>query len=239
MSAGPTTLVRTVAAYYDEHPERWVFVLAAGAWATMLPHVLATTAACHQLSFWADWRSWLFMVMAMMVPLMAQSLRWVAERSFRARQGRAMVGYLVGYLAPWMVLGLGVAGLLGQAWAHDARLAPITFLLAAAWSATPVYLRLVGASHRTIPLAPRSWRADRDCLRFGLRQGVPCVASCALLMVGCTLTGHGFVAMLGGAALGASERLAWQTRPWIVPLGCGTLAAWYGAAAWQAGAFAA
>ena len=78
------------------------------------PPALARSAACHQLSFWADWQRWLLMVVAMMLPLMLPSVRWTAERSFRARERRAMAGYLLGYLAPWAILGVGVAALLGR-----------------------------------------------------------------------------------------------------------------------------
>lgn len=232
MSPRFRAIAGTIAEHADDRPEWWVIAVSAGAWCLMLPHALARGAPCHQLSFWADWRAWAFMVAAMMLPLMLPSVRWVAERSFRSRQGRAMVGYVAGYLAPWMALGLGVACLLGQRWAHDPRLAPMAFALAGAWAATPLYTRLVGRSHRTVPLAPDGWRASWDCVRFGALQGIPCAASCAPLMLGCTLTGHGLVAMVGGAAIGASERLSRQPRPWMVPVGCGALAVWYGAAAW-------
>jgi hypothetical protein len=223
--------MRSIVSYSDKHPEWWVLALSASAWFVMFPHALASNTPCHQTSFWADWYNWLLMVTAMMLPLMQQSVRWTAERSFRFRERRAMSGYLLGYLSPWMILGLGVAWMLGLQWIQSLWRAPLTFALASVWAATGTYARIVRQSHRIIPLAPVGWRADRDCLRFGLVQGLPCVASCAPLMVGCTLTGHGLVAMVGGAALGASERRAFRPRPWMVPLGCAALAAWYGAKA--------
>ncbi|MFN7144383.1 MAG: DUF2182 domain-containing protein, partial [Myxococcota bacterium] len=156
-------LPRAVADAVEEHPEGGVFVLAAVAWASMLPHALSAPLTCHTASFADDWGAWMRMVLAMMLPLMAGSVRWTAERSFRSRQGRAMAGYVLGYLAPWAALGGVVAWLLGQP-GVDRSHAALVFAIASAWSATPLYTRLVGESHRTIPLAPRGWRADRDCV---------------------------------------------------------------------------
>ncbi len=214
----------------DQRPEWWALVLAVAAWVAMLPHLLSASPSGHPISFWDGWRAWTLMVIAMTVPLILESVRWAAERSLRSRQLRAMMGYLVGHLAPWVVFGAVVAWTHRAPWAHLPWLPSLAFGLAAVWALTPLYPRLVGWSHRTLPLAPKGWAADRDCLRFGFAQGVPCLGGCWLLMVGCTLTGHGPVAMVGGTLLSAAERMSWQPRPWVVPLGCAALAVWYGLA---------
>ncbi len=228
MSALASSPLRRLVQLTEEHPEWWVLPVSAAGWAAMGPHLMGTGASCHQVSFWADWRSWCLMVVAMMLPLMIESVRWVADRSFRSRQGRAMLSYVAGYLAAWAMAGLGVSWLLGFSWTHATWLPAAAFGLAAIWSLSPVYSWLMTRSHAVIPLAPSGWRADRDCLRLGMFQALPCLGTCGLLMIGCTLTGHGLVAMVGGAALGASERFSWRARPWLVPVGAVALAVWYG-----------
>lgn len=218
-----------LSALADEYPHAWVLVGCAVAWLAMVRHWLAPGVTCHQLSAASDARDFLLMIVAMMLPAMGESMRWVAARSFRSRRRRAVAGYVVGYLAPWLLVALGVAWLRGHRWAHASRLPAEVFLAAALWSATPLYRWLITASHRTIPLAPLGVRADLDCLRFALAQSVPCAAACGPLMVACALTGHGVIAMLGGTVLGLLERRSFRPRPWLVPVGCLALAAWYAA----------
>lgn len=211
----------------ERRPEAWVGLLSAAAWLAMLPHMFGQTV-CHQLSFWADWRSWMLMVVAMMVPLLLPALRFTADRSFRYRQHRAMLLHLVGYLIPWALCGLIVCLLMGRTWGHAAWLPAACFALASVWAATPVYARLMDASHRIVSLHPSGWRANRDCVYFGLVQGLPCTGSCALMMAGCAVSGHGLVAMVGGALLAATERRSFRPRRWLVPAGSAALALWYG-----------
>lgn len=110
----------------------------------------------------------------------------------------------------------------------------LAFGLGALWAATPIYRRWMEASHRRVPLHPTGWRADGSCLRLGLAQGLPCVGACAPLMVGCALTGHGAVAMLGGAWLAWAERRAVRPRRWLAPAGAAALAGWFALVAFRA-----
>jgi hypothetical protein len=71
------------------------------------------------------------------------------------------------------------------------------------------------------------WRADRDCMRYGCVIGGACAATCWPLMLACTLTGHALPAMLGGAAVGAVERLSFRPLVRRVLGGTAALAAGY------------
>jgi hypothetical protein len=64
-----------------------------------------------------------------------------------------------------------------------------------------------------MPLAPRGWRADRDCLRYGWTVGRHCVMSCGIMMTACVLASHAFVAMAGVTAIAAVERRMPRLRP--------------------------
>jgi predicted metal-binding membrane protein len=83
--------------------------------------------------------------------------------------------------------------------------------VAAAWQLTPVKQRAVWSCQRTAPLAPRGWRADRDCVRFGWDIGRRCLVSCWAMMLACSLAGHSVPAMTLAGLCGAAERYA--SRP--------------------------
>jgi predicted metal-binding membrane protein len=151
------------------------------------------------------------MVLAMMVPLALFSIRLTAARSLWRRRHRAIGGFLVGYLSPWFTFGACFAAVdialgLGR-WPHVLPwLGAIGFAVAAVWQIAPVRVRAELACHRTMPIAPHGWRADRDCFRFGWLTGGQCVISCWALMVACVLAGHSLTAMVCAAVIGVVER---------------------------------
>jgi hypothetical protein len=57
-----------------------------------------------------------------------------------------------------------------------------------------------------MPLAPRGWRADRDCVLYGWRTGTSCALSCWALMLACALSGHALIATLFVTAVALIER---------------------------------
>jgi predicted metal-binding membrane protein len=165
------------------------------------------------------WRSgsvqWSLMVVAMMLPLVVPAIRSTARRSLWYRRNRAICGFLVGYVTPWLALGLAtwaIVGAIGLEDRHGSRaLAAMGFGVAAAWQVTPVRLRAVWSCHRTAPLAPEGWRAGRDCLRYGWDIGERCVVSCWAMMLACVLAGHSLLSMTCVGVLGAVER--YRPRP--------------------------
>jgi hypothetical protein len=109
--------------------------------------------------------------------------------------------------------------------------AALCFAVMAVWRLTPMHARALAACHRTLPLAPLGWQADRDCLRFGSAIGRACVQTCWPLMVACAFAGHGLIAMAGGMALSAVERWSFWPRPRTVLAGTLAMACFYGALA--------
>jgi predicted metal-binding membrane protein len=197
------------------HPEWWSVAISAFAWTVMLDHCWqhGRHGIHHWMTFPEELQHWVLMIAAMMLPLILDAVQWTAGSSLWRRRHRAIAGFLVGYLAPWLAVGVVAAGLREQAWTHAYAVAAVALALAAVWQLTPMHRRGLTGCHRRRPLAPVGWRADRDCLRFGSVIGVACVVSCWPLMLGCALTGHGLTAMTGGMAIGWVERRSFRPRP--------------------------
>jgi predicted metal-binding membrane protein len=128
------------------------------------------------------------MAVAMMLPLSLGSIRAAARRSLRRRRRRAVAEFVGGFLAVWTVAGLAAAGALSilarvGLFRPSTASAAAALGLAALWQLTPIKRRAVNGHHRTRPLAPSGYRADRDCLAFGSATGVQCLLSCGPMMV--------------------------------------------------------
>lgn len=233
-----------------ERPEALAYAASAACWAALL---LAWTAPAAPLfclagaglfsglsfglrSALADFQwpfalgHWLLMIGAMMVPMAAAALRVVALRSFRARRGRAIGLFLAGFVAIWFAVAplYLVAALAMQVAGGGALLLPLGLALglAAAWQASAGKQRALRLCHRTVPLPPTGWKADRACLRYGLDHGRFCLASCWALMLIPAAAGHHPALMLLAAAAGIAERMGPMGQPdrTAGPLGAGGLA---------------
>ncbi|HEX8597105.1 MAG TPA: DUF2182 domain-containing protein [Chloroflexia bacterium] len=229
--------------FFWTHPEWWSLGLAALAWGAVVSHAGGATivsgAGRHQehvhhsisvphiMPFQVEFLYWCLMVVAMMVPLMLAPLRWVAFQSFRQRRHRAILLFLVGFLLPWMLVGVVPAWLRTFDWSYNPLLASGTFGLAALWVLGPVRRHALVFCHLTVPLAPSGWNADRNCLRFGLIIGASCIATCGLLMLACAFTGHSLIAMLGGTLLGVLEFRSFRPPTGYIFAGALVLAAWF------------
>lgn len=147
------------------------------------------------------------MVLAMMLPIVAPHARRVAMRSLWHRRHRAMVWFLLGYLAVWFAIGVSLAGVLvavGQPDPGPAVLAA-ALLGAAAWQVSRPRRRVMRRCGALRPGAIRGWHADRDCAIAGLRIGLRCAFTCGPVMLGMAV-GHGLILMGGLLALLLSER---------------------------------
>jgi len=127
---------------------------------------------------------WMVMTVAMMGPAALAGVRHTAASSLRWRRGRAIVEFALAYLAQWALFGAVIFGLFSAlrvvpGWSALA----IVLVIAAAWQLTPVKKRCLRDCHRSIPLPPTGWRADRAALEFGLVNGLACVGSCSALML--------------------------------------------------------
>jgi hypothetical protein len=190
------------------YPHWWAILLCAGAWGWIAARWWGSSHG-HRLSV----VDWMLMVAAMMLPLVFAHLQLVAGRSLWPRRQRAMAAFLCGYAAVSLLTGMAlvaivtVADAVGYAVGTTPMLAT-AFALAAAWQVVPLKRRALTACHRTMPLAPRGWRAHRDCLRYGWTIGGNCLVSCAGLMLACVLAGHSLPAMLTASAVAGAERVS-------------------------------
>jgi predicted metal-binding membrane protein len=210
-------------------PEHLALALGLAAWLLMLVQAASArglSCAAHDASFAGDLAAWTQMALAMMLPWTTSSLADVARRSYRERRPRAVVGYLLGYAAGWMALGALLVPLLRSALGRDARAATVLCALAAAWALLPAHERWFALCHRRIALCPVGWRADRDAVRQGLAQGLPCVASCWPLMAACAAVHHHLVMMAACTALVAFEKRMFRLERAPLALGALGIAAW-------------
>jgi hypothetical protein len=181
-----------------------------GASAAMGPQSgMVMSGASGQAQAWTL-GAWSLMVIAMMLPLTVGPLRVTVARSLWRRRQRAILEYLGGFTAVWILAGAALlsaraasvdAGWLlpsGQRQAESAAL-----LLAAVWQLTPTKRRALLACHRAHPLAPCGWRSVLDCLRYGAATGRDCLRSCGVMM-GALVVGDmaiGAMAVVAGVTL--------------------------------------
>ena len=212
-------------------PESWSLVLsglASVALATRAwrgdpvagPHALhnavsATDAGAGAMA--AGMADWSLMVVAMMVPLVAASVRMVAARSLWRRRHRAVIAFLSSYVLLWSVVGWVTLSVVTPPIAGSGSPLPATvaLLVAAAWQATACKQRALMACHRTAPLAPCGWGATRDCVHFGVLSGLRCVASCWAMMLACALAHHSILVMAAASSVAWSERSTRWGQSWI------------------------
>ena len=165
---------------------------------------------------------WLLMLAAMTPPLIVAPLRHVRERSFAHRRVRAMVLFVIGYGAVWMIAGMGLQVMaLAVRLASSDTLMCLAFSAAAAtlWQVSPAKQWCLNRCHRRPQLAAFGARADRAAFDFGLSHGAACVGACWALMLLPLLAGQGHVfTMLAVMLFIFAERLenaaplAWRWR---------------------------
>lgn len=191
------------------YPEWWSVALSIGAWIALLS--LPRHPPSHQ-STAANLVLWLLMVAAMMFPLVIAQVRQAAFHSLWSRRHRAVGLFLTGYVGPWIAFGALVI-LIRRELPIDARAAAIVaILIAAAWQLTPSKRRALSNCHRIMPLAPRGWPANRDCVSFGWRIGAACVGACWALMLVCAVSDHSMLAMCAATMVAIDDRAGFSAR---------------------------
>jgi predicted metal-binding membrane protein len=152
-------------------------------------------------------------VVAMMVPLLLPTLRRAALASLWTRRDRAIVVCVISYLALWLlamvVIGLGVDAV--HAVGGPFAAIGISGAAALAWHTTKAKRRALRACHKTLPLSPSGWAADRDCAVLGVEVGWNCVRNCWALMAVVFAFGHHPIAMFGAFVLMVIERFGRRT----------------------------
>jgi hypothetical protein len=198
-----------------QHPEWWTYAVSVVSGYVMVAHAHEHGMHVHHhlmspsLEAW----HWLLMIVAMMLPLQYDQLRWVAFRSYAERRQPAMLAYVLGFLAVWLLAGAPVVALRAASFTHSHGAAAVAFAAAAVWAFLPSHERAARACHYRRGLVPRGLAGLADTAKHGGQIGVSCVISCWPLMLACAVTGHSIVAMLAGAAISARERFAFRPSP--------------------------
>jgi hypothetical protein len=203
-----TTLVTRTHLY---HPEWCAVALAAGGWLSMLsvsiadPLMLLGRNEMHSLP--EAFVHSAVMTQAMMAPLVLYQVNRVATFSLWCRRYRAAALFLLGYLSVWTVIST-VMMMMGPALARAVGwrvMIGVSFGIAFLTVLGYGRQRLVRQCSMTMPLALRGWRADRDCLRFGVLTAQRCVTTCWPLMLA-VIVQHGMAVMAAGTLLMVAER---------------------------------
>lgn len=154
------------------------------------------------------------MAVAMMVPPAMPAIGHVALNSFYWRRRRAVLEFVVVFLAVWVAYSVVVLGAIGSSGAASSPLAAAAALaLAALWQLMPAKHRALRACHRTRPLPPKGWRATAGVADFGLHNGAACLASCWAMMLTTAFVGLPKLAWMAAlTGLITAERLSLKPR---------------------------
>ena len=203
------------------HPEWWVVLVAAAAWAFMVATSFQYTTHAHAVSGASQGIvATAVMVAAMMLPLTIPNVRHVALSSLWRRRHRAMAAFLVGFLCVWVAVQTVIQGTLGfltpsLGWTLVAGLATVTAVL---WGVSPGRKRRLRRCGLTVPLAPRGWRADADCARYGVITGLSCVTTCWALMAAIAAFSHSILFMTAVFSVQLSDRYRRRPPPGLTSL---------------------
>jgi predicted metal-binding membrane protein len=201
------------------HPEWWVVIAAAVAWlfmATMSHPHASHTGINPGRGHGQCAIGMVAMVIAMMLPLTLANVRYVAISSLWRRRHRAIVAFLVGYLAVWIVVQCVIVG----TWELLAPLigwetvGGVAMVAATLWEVAPIKRQRLRRCHRTMPLAPRGWRADTDCAQYGVTTGFSCVTMCWALMLAAAAFSHSLMVMT--VLFGVQMSGRYQQRPSLI-----------------------
>jgi predicted metal-binding membrane protein len=212
-----TSLVRdpSVTGLRPEHrPTLWINTVALAAAVLLVLDVLAAAGSGHHGadhgggSLLRDWAGWSLMVTAMMLPLVAPVVCRAAAGGLWARRRRTVAEYLLGYLAPWLVVGLVGAAVVRAVLPDPVGTgARVTVLVVAAiWHVAPPRRRLMSRCGAVQPGALRGRRAIVDAIRNGWVLGLRCLGTCLPAMT-VMLLSHQALLMAAVAAVLWSERI--------------------------------
>lgn len=185
LTAGPSLTVRAIAPVTGAVVAAWVVL----AFAT--DHSTVTSFSVM----------WVAMSIAMMVPTTVRPMMRAADGSAR----RAWT-FLGAYVAVWLAAGVP-AYLVMNAVAWTPFWIALVWITAGLYQVTPGMHRLVRSCG--------SVRFTGDPLRYGLRQGVRCVASCAPAMLAVMVTAMSLPGLVLPLALllGLTVLLCWEKEP--------------------------
>ncbi len=151
---------------------------------------------------------------AMMTPLVLFQVNRAATSSLWPRRYRAAGAFLVGFVGVWTVVGAVTlaAGVVAATWIGRAPALAGAFAIAAVTPFAPGRRRRLRRCGATRPLRPRGLASDTDCVAYGVRTGMSCVATCWPLMVA-VMIDHGLAIMVAASIVLVRERRSYDPRP--------------------------
>jgi predicted metal-binding membrane protein len=149
--------------------------------------------------------AWVVMLVAMMLPLVADTLAHVRRSAFPPLRLPMQAAFLAGYLAVWLLAGIALvaASVTVRLGAGQGTTIPVLIGLAIAilWQMSPAKQRALNRCHRYPPLSAFAPQAQRDALRLGLDRGLWCLSSCWALMLLALLAPGGHLVVMATVAL--------------------------------------
>jgi predicted metal-binding membrane protein len=217
------SLLGWVALFGSEH---WLTVpgycsLALGYWGALDGHEMAMTLLLNPRA--SLLLPWFLMLLAMMPPLLTEPMGHLWTRSLRRRRLRAVILFGMGYAAVWMLAGIVLVAaaivLKTLASVAGASALALAILMAVLWQISPGKQTCLNQCHRLPRLSAFGIAADRDCLLYGVSDGLWCVGVCwAVMLVPLAASAAHVAWMAAGSILLLVERQA-AGRParWHLP----------------------
>lgn len=162
--------------------------------------------------------AWLLMLVAMMLPVLSDTLAHVRRSAFRPLRLPMQIACLTGYLVVWMLAGIALltgSVTLRLGAGQDTTLPVLIGLaLALLWQLSPAKQRALNRCHLYPPLSAFAPQAHRDAFRLGLDRGLWCLRSCWALMLLALLVPGGHLAAMAAVAVWIwAERLDLPAPP--------------------------
>lgn len=140
---------------------------------------------------------WAAMI-AIMLPLIAPNVRFVALRSPVHQRRRVAIAIVAGWSMVWAAAAALLAFCTWLAIHAVGQVGAIAGLVVVAivWQTAPGKRRSAARCHRTFAPPLDADEASVECRRFGMRLGVDCVASCWAVMAVMAAAGHSLLAVV-------------------------------------------
>lgn len=188
-AAGDPGVLQRVRRTRARHPEWWMLLLSAAAWAFLVVSARSHTGHGDTRGLGGYTAGPAAMVIAMMLPLTAGHVRGTAHSAASPPGLRAAAAFLAGYLAVWML----AMGAIDVAWRLTLSVtgwtaaAGVVIAATVLWEVAPARWRQPHAAHGR-------WM-DAGGARLGAAAGGSCVASCWALMAACVAFAHSLPVM--------------------------------------------
>jgi hypothetical protein len=157
---------------------------------------------------------WIFMVAAMMFPLLNEPIRHVAFSVRRKDKSFAIGEFLIGYSTTWTIVGvlflllpLFLDMLVGdQTNFVNGVIKASGFLLAAALVWQPARAIRMTKCNMTMPIRIQGWQLHLDSLFYGFRTGFACLYMCWIPMAALMSAHHNIILMFAVTIIIIYER---------------------------------